>query len=44
MSVLRRLAFVVAFLPFSAYVFLRWIVTGCSALASMDRFEDWAAK
>ena len=38
---IRRLVFVVAFLPFSAYAFLRWIVTGEDALPMLDRFEQW---
>ena len=44
MSAFRRLAFVVLFLPAALYFFLRWIATGESALAAMDRLEDWAAQ
>lgn len=41
MSILRRLAFVLGFIPFSVYAFLRWIVTGASALDLFDDFERW---
>lgn len=41
MKPFRRLVFVIAFIPFSVYAFLRWIVTGESALELFDDFEQW---
>ena len=41
MSILRRILFVLGFIPFSVYAFLRWIVTGANALELFDEFEQW---
>ena len=41
MSIAKRIFFVVGFLPFSAYAMGYWIVTGNSALALMEAFEQW---
>lgn len=44
MNALRRLAFVVLFVPAMLYFGLRWIATGKSALEGMDRLEEWGAR
>ena len=40
-AALKRLAFVVGFLPLSLYAFARWIVTGSNPLEVLDRAEEW---
>ena len=44
MSALRRLAFVVLFLPAALYFFLRWIVTGVSWYEGMRDLERWGTR
>ena len=39
---LRRLAFVIAFMPFAFLLFLRWLATGRDVIDTMRKFEDWA--
>lgn len=44
MNALRRLAFVLLFFPALAYFFLRWLVTGKSALAGLEALDKWGTK
>lgn len=39
---IRRLVYIFGFIPYAAYLLVRWIVTGKSAINAMDRFERWA--
>ena len=41
-KLIKRIVLVVGFFPLSIYFFLRWVVTGKSALEGMDGFEKWA--
>jgi hypothetical protein len=43
-AALKRLVFVLAFIPFSVYAFARWIVTGESALDLFIQLEEWRDK
>lgn len=38
---LKRLLFIVAFVPFTLYACLLWIATGSDGYALLERFERW---
>lgn len=41
MGFLKRLVYVVGYLPFGVYLLLRWIVTGKDGFDALAGFDHW---